>query len=320
MKKEPESLPRLTPTLQKLWGLNISDTKIEGVIIDPLKPQKALFFSSMSLVFFRDHECLRGYEYMLERIQSLVGLLEKASNMSRPEKIGVALSGVIDPSTGIATYCNNHCFNKQPVVGDLSDLLQTEIFLANDANCFALAETLLGAAYKKESVLGLVLETGIGSGIVIRNRMVPGLHGIAGEWGHNTMQEETTPCCCGKHGCNETIFSKPALEKFYERITGEEVSLQEILRRAEHDDIVALQTLEHLQDKFAKAIAASITLLDPEIIVVGGALATIHLLYEERTRFKISQYILNKRLKTPIVPSALGENAIVLGAALLGLS
>lgn len=300
-----------------LWGIDVSDTKLEGVIVDTKQPQTLLFSSSLAVDPFCAYDRLRGYEYTLGQIELLIEQLEKASNTPRPEKIGIAAPAVIDPVTGILSYCNNLCFNDRPLRDDLSILLKTEIILANDANCFALAEAILGAACKEHVVMGLILETGVGSGIVIGSRMIPGLHGIAGEWGHNTMQGENTPCCCGKDGCNETIFSKPALEKFYESITGEEILLQEILRRAENEEIAALETLEHLQNKFAKAIAVSINLLDPDVIVIGGDLRNIKLLYEERTRFKISQYVFNKKLKTPILPSALGENAIVLGAALL---
>ncbi|MDH4470198.1 MAG: ROK family protein [Verrucomicrobiae bacterium] len=300
-----------------LWGINISDTKIEGLIVDANEPAKPLIFSNLAVDSFCAYDRLRGYEYTLGQIELLVEHLEKASNIPRPEKIGIAVPAVIDPLTGILSYCNNLCFNDRPLKDDLSLLLKTEIILANDANCFALAEATLGLVSKEQVVMGLILETGVGSGIVIGKRIVQGLHGIAGEWGHNTMQNETTPCCCGKQGCNETIFSKPALEQFYEKITGEEVSLQEILRRAEKKDSAALRTLEHLQDTFAKAIAVAINLLDPNVIFIGGNLRTINLLYEEKTRFKISQNIFNKKLKTPILPSLLGESAIVVGASLL---
>lgn len=300
-----------------LWGINVSDTKIEGIIVNKHQLAKPLFSSTLEVDPFCAYDRLRGYEYTLRQIELLVEHLEKASNLPRPEKIGIAVPAVIDPSTGILSYCNNLCFNNQPLRDDLSALLKTEVLLANDANCFTLAEAMLGAASKKHVVMGLILGTGVGSGIVIGKHIIPGLHGIAGEWGHNTMQDETTPCCCGKHGCNETVFSRPALERFYEGITGEEISFQEIFRRVESDDIAALQTLEHFQNKFAQAIAVSITFLDPEVIVIGGDLQTVNLLYTEEMRFKISQYVFNKKLKTLILPSALGKSAIVLGAALL---
>lgn len=302
---------------QMLWGINISDTKIEGIIVNGQQLAKPLFSSTLEVDPFCAYDRLRGYEYTLRQIELLVEHLEKASNLPRPEKIGVAVPAVIDPPTGILSYCNNLCFNGQPLRDDLAALLKMEIVLANDANCLTFAEAMIGAACKENVVMGLVLETGVGSGIVIGKRIIQGLHGIAGEWRHNTMQDETTPCCCGKQGCNETVFSKPALEQFYERITGEEISLQEILRRAENDDIAALQTLEHLQNKFAQAIAVSINLLDPEAIVIGGDLRTINLLYAEETRFKISQHVFNKKIRTRILPSALGKDAIVLGAVLL---
>ena len=145
----------------------------------------------------------------------LIEEIEQLSGMKRPEKIGFGTPGVIDPSTGTLKNANTQCLNHHRVIDDLSRALEVEVLVANDANCFTLAEATLGAARGEKMVIGLILGTGVGGGVVINGQLLEGLHGIAGEWGHNTLCGEETLCYCGKKGCNETVFSGPALERFY---------------------------------------------------------------------------------------------------------
>ena len=149
----------------------------------------------------------------------------------RPTEIGISTPGVIHPSTKILKTSSTLCLNGHPVQKDFSAALNMQVLLSNDANCFALGEALLGAARGYNIVLGLIVATGVGSGIVVGGTLLQGLHGIAGEWGHNTMYGENAPCHCGKKGCNEMVFSEFALEHFYEEITGIELSLSEIHAR-----------------------------------------------------------------------------------------
>jgi len=146
--------------------------------------------------------------------------------------------------------------------------------------------------------------------------VLDGLHGIGGEWGHNPIGGEATPCYCGRRGCVETVISGPALERFYREQSGVARPLREIAARA--DDPHATLTLRRLQEKFAEAIGAVINIVDPDAIVIGGGVGNLDLLYTAETRALVARHVFNNAaLRTEFLRPALGDSAGVFGAALL---
>ncbi|MCF7728855.1 MAG: ROK family protein [Chthoniobacterales bacterium] len=295
-----------------LWGIDLGGTKIEALITSRNAPEQVLYRRRIPT------ERNGGYEHVLSQILKLIIEMETLSGHKRPDKLGFGTPGVSDPTTGLVRNSNTLCFNGRTLQKDLSTLLGVEALLANDANCFALAEATLGAARGKEVVMGLILGTGVGGGIIIHGHAIKGLQGIAGEWGHNTMRGEESTCYCGKRGCNEQVFSGPALENFYEHQSGHTLPLCDIVDQAGIGNKPALKTLQRLQEKFAEAVAVPINILDPDAIVIGGGVGNIELLYSQSTRDKIIQYIFNDELKTALLRPTLGDSAGVFGAALLG--
>ena len=294
----------------QLWGIDLGGTKIEGVVVSAADPDHVIARTRIPT------ESASGYAHIVGRVRLVVEQLEAASHMVRPAVIGIGTPGAIEPAAGTLKNSNTTCLNGKPLARDLMDALGTEARLANDANCFVLAEATLGAARGRDVVVGLILGTGVGGGIVVRGRVLDGLHGIAGEWGHNPMCGETTPCYCGRAGCVETVISGPALERFYESRSGERLALAEIVDRAAHDT-AAEATLRRLTDKFGEAIAAVINILDPDAIVIGGGVGNIARLYEPVTRDAIRRHLFNPELRTELLRPTLGDSAGVFGAALL---
>lgn len=295
-----------------LWGIDLGGTKIEAVIVDPAHPERPLWRTRTPT------ESDRGYAHILARIQSVVERLETESGLRRPPVIGFGTPGAIEPDTGTLKNSNTVSLNGRPFAADLSTALGVEARLANDANCFALAEATLGAARGRPVVLGLIIGTGVGSGIVVDGRVLHGRHGIAGEWGHNPICGETTVCYCGRAGCVETVISGRALERFYHARTGDPAMLPEIVRRADAGDAAAVETLGRLTDRFGEAIAAVINIVDPDAIVIGGGVGNIARLYEAPTREAIRRHLFNPELRTELLRPTLGDSAGVFGAALLG--
>jgi fructokinase len=294
-----------------LWGIDLGGTKIEGVVMNPDSPHEP--FQRLR----RDTNASLGYGHVISGIVDLVADLERSTGMNRPNRIGIGTPGVIDPATGCLKNSNTLCLNQTALREDLSTALNCEVLMANDANCFALAEATWGAAKEARMVMGLILGTGVGGGIVINGRIWDGLHGIAGEWGHNPIPGETRSCYCGKLGCVETVIAGPSLESYHREIGGEAVRLPEIVARASAGSRPATQTLLRLREKFAQAIAAVINVLDPDTIVIGGGVGNIPLLYEDETRKAICKHIFNSELKTSILKPLLGDSAGVFGAARL---
>ena len=297
------------------WGIDLGGTKIEGVVVDATRPDRVVARARLAT------ESDRGYDHVLARIVAVVERLEAESGRRRAAVIGVGTPGAIEPSTGTIKNSNTVCLNGRPLGHDLSIALGAEARLANDANCFALAEATLGAARGRAVVMGLILGTGVGGGIVVGGHVLAGHHGIAGEWGHNPMRDEDAPCYCGRRGCVETVIAGPALERFYASRTGRGLSLREIVARADAGDADADAdadaTLGRLTAKFGEAIAAVINILDPDAIVIGGGVGNVDRLYAPETRDAIRRHLFNPTLATELLRPTLGDSAGVFGAAML---
>ena len=217
--------------------------------------------------------------------------------------------------------CNSTALNGRALKKDLEDTLKLPVVLANDANCFALAETHWGIVKQKfptaSIVFGIIMGSGVGGGIVIDGKVWNGCHGIAGEWGHNYLDDSGGACYCGKTGCVETIISGPALQRFYAGVTGNNITLKEIVSRYQQKtDEIATQTIQRLCRFFGKAVSVVTNLLDPDVIVVGGGVGNIDAIYTEGPK-SLKEFIFNNRVDVPILKPSLGDSAGVFGAAAL---
>jgi len=294
-----------------LWGIDLGGTKIEGAILDPARPDRAVHRLRLPT------ESHLGYEHVLSQIQRVVEQLEATSGLPRPGRLGIGTPGATEPATGGLKNSNTVCLNGRPLRDDLSSRLGLEVRLANDANCFALAEATLGAARDCSVVMGLILGTGVGGGLVVNGRLLEGRHGIAGEWGHNPMCGETTPCYCGRRGCVETVLAGPSLERFYREQGGETIRLPEIAGRAAQGESLSVATLDRLREKFGEAIAVILNILDPDAIVIGGGVGNLDLLYTEEARAAVLRHTFNGEVRTQFLKPVLGDSAGVFGAAML---
>ena len=295
-----------------LWGIDLGGTKIEGAILDAGQPL------SVPHRLRRETGAAKGYEHVLTQIAGVIRDLEIASGESRPSVIGVGTPGALEPDTGALKNSNTTCLNGRPILNDLQLALGREVRLMNDANCFALAEAIMGAGAGEEVVMGLILGTGVGGGIVVRGKIINGRHGIAGEWGHNPLPGESRRCYCGRIGCVETVLAGPSLERDYRDAGGDAVRLPEIVSRARDGEPAATAIIRRLQAKFGEAIAAVINIVDPDAIIIGGGVGNIDELYTGEARACIRQHVFNQELRTRILRPRLGDSAGVFGAALLG--
>ncbi len=298
-------------TSAPLWGIDLGGTKVECAIMDPANPSRALHRLRIPT------EAAQGYEHILGQISLLVSQLCEVSGLPRPKRIGVGTPGVTVPMNGLMKNSNTLCLNGKSLATDLSLMLGCEVLLANDANCCALAEATLGAAKGHKTVFGIILGTGVGGGIVVGEEILVGPHGICGEWGHNPLRGEETPCYCGRQGCLETVCAGPALEKYFASRSGKFLRLPEIVKLAASAEADAVATLERLRGKFAEALGAVVNILDPDAIVIGGGVGNLDLLYTPETRAAVQKHLFNDRFDTPLLRPALGDSAGVFGAALL---
>jgi fructokinase len=219
---------------------------------------------------------------------------------------------------------NTICLNGRPFASDLRAAVgDPEIRFANDANCFTLAEARFGAAQSARVVFGVILGTGVGGGVVFRSptgtlEAWEGAQGIAGEWGHVTLDPENGPACyCGRRGCIEQYLSGPAIERAYVARGGDDVRLAEIASGASRgDDPIARAILDTTLETFGRALATVINVLDPDVVVLGGGVSNLDALYDAGTS-AVRRWVFNDELRTRIVRHALGDSAGVYGAGLL---
>ncbi len=294
--------------MTQLWGIDLGGTKIEGVVIEGgVEPAVARVRLPT--------EAHLGYEQILSQVEKLVALMEQETLSSRPEIVGIGTPGTVDPSTGLMKNCNTTALNGRPFPKDLERLLGVQLRIANDANCFALAEAKMGAARGEGVVFGIIMGTGVGGGLVVRGQVIDGAQGIAGEWGHNVLDPEGEQCYCGKRGCVETVLSGPALERFYERLTGTRKSLFEIVEIA-NDDSAAEATIARLISEFGRAAAVIINILDPDVLVLGGGVGNVAALMDGAVA-ALKSWVFNDSVRTKVVRPTLGDSAGVFGAAML---
>jgi fructokinase len=298
-----------------LWGIDLGGTKIEGVLLESRENPRVLTRLRVPT------EADKGYEHVIAQIVKLIEVMTAEVGM-RPSQIGMATPGVLDPASQTMKNCNIDAINGNYFKQDLEKILNTSFVLANDANCFAIAEANMGAAFQKmpnaEVVFGVIMGTGVGGGVVVNQKVIGGRHGIGGEWGHNFLDASGSGCYCGKSGCVESILSGPSLQRHYTDLTGRFLTMQAIYEaHLRGNDREATATIQRLIHFFGKAISTVINIIDPDVIVIGGGVGNIDVLYTEG-REEVRKYIFNqRRLDTLFLKPALGDSAGVFGAALL---
>ena len=137
-----------------------------------------------------------GYEFIVEQT---AGLIKDYVKLCDDEPlIGIGIPGSVNPKINLVRNANTVCLNGNPLRIDLESLVQLPIFVENDANCFALSEALLGAGKGKDIIVGLIMGTGMGGGVIKNGKIWNGRHGIAGEFGHTSIDINGRECWCRK--------------------------------------------------------------------------------------------------------------------------
>lgn len=236
--------------------------------------------------------------------------------------IGIGIPGAVSLKTGLVKNANSVCLNGQPLKTDLEQQLGQAIRINNDANCLTVSEAIDGAAAGYEVVFGVILGTGTGGGIAIRQQLITGSNAIAGEWGHNPMpwrsgkDGSAVQCYCGQQDCIETFLSGPGMVKRYLCMGGNADSPQDIVRQADSGDTRAEQFLQCYENWLARGLASVINVLDPDIIVLAGGLSNIDRLYLNVPRCW-QEFAFSDQVNTRLVKARHGDSSGVRGAAWL---
>lgn len=272
-----------------------------------------------------------------EALDNLCAIVKEHINKSGYKQrdvlnINFNIPGRINPMTGESH--NYFCFNKkQPLAQTLKDKLGINVSLDNDTRGMTYGEFTQGICKERNArnMLYFNISWGIGLGVIIENKIFLGKSGFSGEIGHITAFDNQILCHCGKKGCFETEVSGLALQrKIIERIqagetsrlsptvlAGKSISLKSIIRAAIEEDVLVLELLGELGSKLGKQIASLINVLNPEMVVIGGALSQTgdYLLQSIQTVVKTYSLNLVNR-DTEIVTAELGDRAGLIGACM----
>jgi len=285
-------------------GIDLGGTKIEGILVNES------FNEIVRKRIPTNQE--QGYNSILKSISELIQDLRTKSTLET--KIGICTPGIISKKTGLLKNSNTQCLIGKPLKDDLEKILGEKISMENDANCFALAESTLGAGKDFDVVFGIIMGTGVGGGIIVRKQIHTGRTNIAGEWGHHCIKPDGNSCYCGNSGCIETYVSGPALERYWTKLTYKTEPLQEIVKKL--DSETGKRWKEDFIENFALGLANVIDILDPDAIVLGGGVSNIDFLYDEGKN-AVYEKVFSDQIDTPILKNELGDSSGVFGACMI---
>ncbi len=306
-------------------GVDLGGTKIEAIALDG---------QGQALWRQRVPTPQGDYEGTLVAIERLIDQAKSDCSLSLDLPVGVGTPGAqfFDHTQKcyVLRNSNSTVLNGRPFLTDVQAKLGCEVYLENDANCFALAEALsgqgAGLARMPESVFAVILGTGVGGGVVIHQRLHKGRHHISGEWGHNSLpasvlfalpeSERNRACYCGRKDCIETYLSGPGLATSYAFRFNKTKTSNEIIDDMRKGNAQAQAIWSSYLEQLAASLAQVVNILDPELIVLGGGMSLIPEIYEALPE-KMSSHVFTEDFLTPILPAKLGDSAGVYGAAWL---
>ncbi|UTH46702.1 ROK family protein [Loktanella salsilacus] len=261
---------------------------------------------------------------------AFVGVLRTAilESATPPRAIAFSLAGVIDPDTGVATAANIPCLSGRHLQKELTISLGLPVILANDADCFALAEAQVGAGRGHDVVFGLILGTGVGGGVVVRGQLI-NRAGFAGEIGHGPAAQRilsdldiTLPaflCGCGLTGCLDAVCSARGMERLHRHLHGQDVDSRDIVSGWQAGNADAARTVAVWLAVLSGPLAMVENVLGAGVIAVGGGLSTSHALVAALD-VAVRGQILRRFDRPLVVPAQCAVEPGLIGAAILGLS
>ena len=245
------------------------------------------------------------------------------------EAVAVSIAGVVDPADGRIVVANIPCIDGHSLQSELEARFGLPFLIANDADCFALAEATLGAGKGAEVVFGIILGTGVGGGLIVNRQIVRGAGGFAGEWGHGPVMPLSAgdppvsvpqvKCGCGQTGCLDTLGSARGMERLHSHLHGAELSSTEIVKAWEDGDAAAGRTIEVYIELVSRPLALVINVVGASAVPVGGGLSNAPKLIV-RLDEKVRGMILQKRTSPLVVPAECRIEPGLIGAAILGFS
>ena len=259
-------------------GIDLGATKIEHVVLED---------DGKELIRERE-KSPTDYKSTLDTIEAIVNKLDK--NYNKKFELGICHPGSISNETGLIENAHNSPWlNNNPFQTDISKKLNRNVFCENDANCFALSESIDGSAKHYNFVFGIILGSGCGGGLVVNKKIVKGANNYAGEWGHNKHPF--------KEGTIEDFLSGLSLSRIFKKRFNKTLKTFVIFDLYRKKDTDAQQIINEYKEILARCLVIIITTLDPDAIVFGGGISN-EIDFLDQIKKKTSSFINEPNLKT----------------------
>ncbi len=290
-------------------GIDLGGTKTEVVLLQPGGTER-----------YRERVSTPGdneYTAIVKMVCDLIIKTRRSVSEQSTCTIGIGIPGTIDSEKQVIQNANITCLKGRSFQKDIEKKLRQPVTIENDASCFTLAESLLGATKTYRLIFGVIMGTGCGGSICFNGRIIKGSHGIAGEWGHFSVDPNGDRCYCGNVGCIETKISGSGVEGSFFKKYARRLRMHEIVEGYRNKDPQCVNAFNRFVEDFGRCLGGLVSILDPDAIVLGGGLSNIHELYDQGVKY-VKQYAFHNGIDTPIIRNRLGDSAGVLGAALIG--
>ncbi|MCS6969452.1 MAG: ROK family protein [Rhodocyclaceae bacterium] len=305
-------------------GIDLGGTKIHAVVLD--RRGRVLGRARTAT------KAEKGYSAVVERIAHLADEARQAAGLKRGRIAccGIGAPGPVDADAGVLLLAPNLGWGRKPLADDLARAIDMPVVIGNDVNCGAMGEIAYGAARGARSAIAAFIGTGLGGAVVLDGQVLAGAHGYGGEIGHIPCPFSTARCGCGQRGCLETVASKTGIM----RLLRERIASGEKARLALDDGLKAGALAEALRQRctvtravvqqaiaaLAWGLSAIGQAIDPEVYIIGGGVAEAlrpHFV-QSLARAMRTSCMLHRRHPPRIVAAQLGDDAVAIGAAVLG--
>ncbi len=290
-------------------GVDLGGTKVEACLMDY---GRKVYSRCRQLA-----EAAKGLDQVIENILSVI---REAAGDKPFAAVGMGTPGVYVPGDD-RIYGSPHTlvYEIPGFIGRLKKALDVPLIVENDANCLALAEFFASCEGKYRYVLGVIMGTGFGSGLILDNKLFRGARGGAPEIGHTTIAFNGRLCECGRRGCVEAYLSGPSLGRRFFEMSKKKSDAPGIYRLYQQKDPEAVALFEESFRLLGEVFANAVNTFDLEAIILGGGVSNIPAWYEHVPAYMRQSIFGIPRGEIPLIPAKLGDSAGVLGAAYLAL-
>ena len=295
-------------------GIDYGGTKIEGILLDSSGRE----VNRKRIIHDKDYR---------SSIQNILEIVEDFENFTKSKcTVGIGIPGFSSKESGLVQNSNALWLNNKPFKKDLEQLLNKELRIMNDANCFTLSESIDGAGQNYKGVFGIIIGTGLGAGLSYDKKIIEGVNQVAGDWGHqplpyanNEEMDADLKCSvpnCGRKLCSEQFVSGTGFEKNFNKKYNTQYTANEIVELDLRGDKKANKEISLYEDRLSRLISIMIGIFDPEAIVLGGGMSNTDRLYKNLHKI-LPKYTFSDKVRNKILKNKHGDSSGVRGAAWL---